>query len=309
MDLGAQYKQMLKQVKSSPAISPIASPSAVTPIQLAAAQPQQVSPTPSVIPQAVTDQINNQQQADNSTAQQVQQQALQSLQQPTQQIRPAPKKTDSNTGTSAAQAALSILNGKSEPMATVDYQELAKEGFTPTQISQYMGEHPNTELKNAPDNWDANVSQSTIVPKAAPITEHFGQNQPGVEVFSHGFTSGTGIGVPVGTPVATPPGDWKVVDTNTSAKQNGFIGDSDGSGWGNYVLVENKDTGEQLRYSHLSDVGVANGDTISGNKVIGLSGQSGNVTGPHLNLEYVNQKGEPADVLQSQYAPFIPKAQ
>jgi len=236
---------------------------------------------------------------------QLQQQAIDSLQQQGQPVELTDPRQQ-GVSTNAIKQATDML---SKPTATVDFKELSKEGYTPTQITQYLEDHPNTALKNAPVNWDANVTQNTIIPKAAPVTETVGERQPGVEVFSGGITTGTGLGVPVGTPVATPPGTWKVVQTNTGAKQNGKIGDSDGQGWGNFVLVQNQQTGEMLRYAHLSDVGVANGDTIKGNKVVGLSGMSGNVTGPHLNLQLLSPKGEPEDVLQSQYAQYIPLAQ
>ncbi len=192
---------------------------------------------------------------------------------------------------------------------TVDYKQLSSKGYSPTQIESYLSKNPGVTLKNAPSNWDAGIVQNTIIPKPAPVTEHYGDIQPGVEVFSGGFTSGTGIGVKSGTPLATPPGQWKVVQVYDQAPQKGYIGNSAGSGWGNNIVVQNQQTGESLRYSHLSDVNVAQGDTINGSRVIGDSGQSGNTTGDHLNLEYLTPDGKPADVLQSQYARYLPISQ
>lgn len=189
---------------------------------------------------------------------------------------------------------------------SVDYSQLKSKGYSPTQIENYLSQNPGVTLKNAPKDWAAGITQSTIIPKPAPLTETFGQIQPGVEVFSHGVTTGTGIGVSKGTPLATPPGDWKVVSTYDTAPQKGYIGNGAGDGWGNNVVVQNQQTGESLRYSHLSEVGVAPGDTIKGNQLIGLSGQSGNTTGDHLNIQYITPQGQPADILQSQYAPYLP---
>lgn len=224
---------------------------------------------------------------------------------PTQQMLDAMKQRLA-TPTPTQQASQSGQPQGQTSTGSVSYKSLAGKGFTPVQIEGYLSDHPGVQLTDAPSNWDASIQQNTIVPKAAPITEHFGENQPGVEVFSGGFTSGTGIGIPVGTPVATPPGKWTVVSTVDNAKQKGFIGDSDGQGWGNNIVVKNSQTGEELRYSHLSEVQVHIGDSINGNRIIGQSGQSGNVTGPHLNLEYITPDGKPADVLQSQYAEYIP---
>ncbi len=192
------------------------------------------------------------------------------------------------------------------PTKSIDYNQLKKQGFSPTQIEGYLSQNPGTTLKNAPDNWDAGIVQNTIIPKAAKITEHYGDIQPRVEVFSGGFTSGTGIGVKAGTPLATPPGKWKVVEVYDQAPQKGYIGNRAGSGWGNNVVVQNEQTGEELRYSHLSDVHIAQGDKINGSRVIGLSGQSGNTTGDHLNLQYIDPQGNPQDVLKSQYAKYLP---
>lgn len=189
---------------------------------------------------------------------------------------------------------------------SVDYGQLTKKGYTPTQIEGYLSQNPGVTLKNAPTDWAKDIQQKGIIPKSAPLTETFGQIQPGVEVFSHGVTTGTGIGVKAGTPLATPPGKWKVVESYDNAPKKGYIGNGAGQGWGNNVLIQNMDTGEQLRYSHLSDVGVAQGDTIGGNRVLGLSGQSGNTTGDHLNLQYITPDGKPADVLKSQYAAYLP---
>jgi murein DD-endopeptidase MepM/ murein hydrolase activator NlpD len=38
-------------------------------------------------------------------------------------------------------------------------------------------------------------------------------------------------------------------------------------------------------YAHLSTIRVERGQEVVGNQVIGLSGQSGNATGPHLHFE------------------------
>lgn len=56
------------------------------------------------------------------------------------------------------------------------------------------------------------------------------------------------------------------------------------SGYGNVIWI---DHGEDLItvYGHLSEIGVDVLQEVSKETVIGLTGQSGNVTGPHLHLE------------------------
>ena len=206
----------------------------------------------------------------------------------------------------ASQALTQIQQDQQQQRGSIDYGRLKEKGYSPTQIESYLSQNPGIQLKNAPSDWAASITQPTIIPKAAPLTETFGEVQPGVEVFSHGVTTGTGIGVKAGTPLATPPGQWKVVSMFDQAPQKGYIGNGAGSGWGNNIVLQNQQTGESLRYSHLSQVEVAQGDTINGSRVIGLSGQSGNTTGDHLNLQYIDPSGKPGDVLQSQYAKYLP---
>lgn len=59
---------------------------------------------------------------------------------------------------------------------------------------------------------------------------------------------------------------------------------ADPSGWGNYVIVRQKD-GHDVLYAHLSQVLVVPGVEISEGEALGLQGSTGNSTGPHLHFE------------------------
>lgn len=62
-------------------------------------------------------------------------------------------------------------------------------------------------------------------------------------------------------------------------------------GYGNSVLVE-LPTGERLRFSHLSTLGnVQVGQDIKPGELLGVTGQTGNTAGEHLDLEYYNKEG------------------
>lgn len=137
---------------------------------------------------------------------------------------------------------------------------------------------------------------------SAPITQAFGVVNPSIEKFSKGGVNyGTDFGVPVGTGVYLPDGRWKVVEAFGNAK-TGYLGDRTNRGYGNSILVQNLDTGEKLRFSHLSQVGVGNGQILNGGISIAKTGASGNVTGPHLDLEYYDSSGRISNVLSSKYA-------
>ncbi|MET9475010.1 LysM peptidoglycan-binding domain-containing M23 family metallopeptidase, partial [Streptomyces sp. NPDC002922] len=57
-----------------------------------------------------------------------------------------------------------------------------------------------------------------------------------------------------------------------------------GGAYGNEVVVKHAD-GHYSQYGHLSALSVSVGQAVSAGQQIGLSGATGNVTGPHLHFE------------------------
>ncbi|MET8981279.1 M23 family metallopeptidase [Streptomyces sp. NPDC004539] len=57
-----------------------------------------------------------------------------------------------------------------------------------------------------------------------------------------------------------------------------------GDGFGNQILIRHRD-GYFTQYAHLSRIDVRKGQRVAAGQRIGLSGASGNVTGPHLHFE------------------------
>jgi murein DD-endopeptidase MepM/ murein hydrolase activator NlpD len=57
-----------------------------------------------------------------------------------------------------------------------------------------------------------------------------------------------------------------------------------GGAYGNNVVIKMND-GTFTQYGHLSSIGVSVGQTVNPGQQIGLSGATGNVTGPHLHFE------------------------
>jgi murein DD-endopeptidase MepM/ murein hydrolase activator NlpD len=57
-----------------------------------------------------------------------------------------------------------------------------------------------------------------------------------------------------------------------------------GGSYGNNIVIRMND-GTYTQYGHLSSIGVSVGQTVTPGQQIGLSGATGNVTGPHLHFE------------------------
>ncbi|MFI6942566.1 M23 family metallopeptidase [Streptomyces sp. NPDC050418] len=57
-----------------------------------------------------------------------------------------------------------------------------------------------------------------------------------------------------------------------------------GGAYGNNIVIKMKD-GTYTQYGHLSSIAVTVGQTVTPGQQIGLSGATGNVTGPHLHFE------------------------
>ena len=95
---------------------------------------------------------------------------------------------------------------------------------------------------------------------------------------------GVDFGVPTGTPVHAAK-DGQVIDSNYNP-----------SGFGNYLTVQHND-GYQTIYGHLSDRIAAKGSTVSAGDVIGLSGNTGFSTGPHLHFQVQDSAGNLANPL------------
>ena len=84
------------------------------------------------------------------------------------------------------------------------------------------------------------------------------------------------IGIPVGTPIKTTM-DGTVVHAGWNDQ-----------GYGNLVIIENG--AYRTYYAHLSSTPVSVGDEVAAGMVVGLSGNTGNSTGPHLHYEIRRNK-------------------
>ncbi|WP_338674101.1 LysM peptidoglycan-binding domain-containing M23 family metallopeptidase [Streptomyces sp. SCSIO 30461] len=111
----------------------------------------------------------------------------------------------------------------------------------------------------------------------------------------------------VSTAYRTPGALWSsgyhtgldfIASTGTSVKSVG-PGSVVSAGWagayGNQVVIRHTD-GTYAQYAHLSVLSVSAGQDVSGGQQIGLSGSTGNSTGPHLHFEIRTAPGYGSDI-------------
>jgi murein DD-endopeptidase MepM/ murein hydrolase activator NlpD len=90
-------------------------------------------------------------------------------------------------------------------------------------------------------------------------------------MWSSGYHTGVDFSVPTGTSL-------KAVGAGT------VVSAGWGGAYGNQVVVK-LDDGYYAQYAHLSSLSVSAGQTVTAGQQVGLSGATGNVTGPHLHFE------------------------
>lgn len=154
-----------------------------------------------------------------------------------------------------------------------------------------------TALADAPASGGVTLAPGHLYPPATgPITQDFGPTDLSIElpftyqgVYYPHFHTGVDIGIGTGTPVRAADAGTVVLateNTNSSGQPVGF---------GIYVLIYHGGNLFTL-YGHLSALSVTAGQKVSTGQIIGLSGSTGNSTGPHLHFE-VRQGQVPIDPL------------
>lgn len=104
------------------------------------------------------------------------------------------------------------------------------------------------------------------------------------------------VNASIGTGYRVPGGMWSsgyhtgidfAVSTGTSIHAIGpakVVSAGWGGAYGNEVVLQHAD-GVYSQYAHMSRVDVSAGQTVAGGQVLGLSGDTGNTSGPHLHME------------------------
>lgn len=161
---------------------------------------------------------------------------------------PAPKKTESQSGAKADAKAQTRTAPKAEVKSEV-----------------------KAEVQAAPET-EAPATQDNASGYAHPVP---GNHTTAYRASGANWSSGshTGIDFPVST------------GTSVKAITSGTVVTAGwGGAYGNQVVIKHAD-GHYSQYGHLSSLSVSAGQTVSAGQQVGLSGSTGNATGPHLHFE------------------------
>lgn len=125
----------------------------------------------------------------------------------------------------------------------------------------------------------AGGGSTMMAPAAGPITATFGQKG---KMWKHGGHLGMDYGVPEGSPVHAAAAGTVIKDNNSGEL-------------GHYLVVDHGN-GITTTYAHLQSSSADShiGDSVAAGQLIGRSGATGNVTGPHLHFA-VQQNGQYID--------------
>jgi murein DD-endopeptidase MepM/ murein hydrolase activator NlpD len=136
--------------------------------------------------------------------------------------------------------------------------------YTQSAIDAYMSKKGPTGQVVSKTAKPASSNTSSKLPVSGPISSPFGHRARGNHL-------GTDFAVPTGTPVNAPA--------------NGIIqsAGTNGGHAGTYVILDAG--GTVHKFFHLSKIMVKSGDHVSQGDVIGLTGNTGLSTGPHLHWE------------------------
>lgn len=160
---------------------------------------------------------------------------------------------------------------------------IGKKARTSTTKTESSASSSSSKAKKTEKAASKSSSNSTAATQSSATTSSSGYTLPvtgatigtGYRVagsmWSSGYHTGVDFVVPTGTSL-------KAVAAGT------VVSAGWGGAYGNQVVIKLND-GYYAQYAHLSQLSVSAGQTVTEGQQIGLSGATGNVTGPHLHFE------------------------
>jgi penicillin-binding protein A len=161
-----------------------------------------------------------------------------------------------------------------EPEETIE----AVEGMPPTPTPTVQGSiAPPPDIPRDPDKADITAGSTCIITREGPVGS-------GEFIWPSQFQALSGTDFQEGHPgidLSTPEGIPVYAADSGLVIFAGWTGDL---GYGNAILIDHGN-GFQTLYGHLSQVSTVCSAAVEKGKLIGLSGDTGNSSGPHLHFE------------------------
>ncbi|MDQ1050110.1 LysM peptidoglycan-binding domain-containing M23 family metallopeptidase [Streptomyces sp. V4I2] len=152
---------------------------------------------------------------------------------------------------------------------------------SPSSSSSKSSSSSDSSVSSKSSSSGSSSSKTEAAPQSADTASGFTAPVSGAAVgtayrtagsmWSSGYHTGVDFSVPTGTSL-------KAVGAGT------VVSAGWGGAYGNQVVVKLAD-GYYAQYAHLSSLSVSNGQSVTAGQQVGLSGATGNVTGPHLHFE------------------------
>ncbi|WP_406185872.1 peptidoglycan DD-metalloendopeptidase family protein [Streptomyces sp. NBC_01006] len=163
----------------------------------------------------------------------------------------------------------------------------------PAKKSSDSGADSASDAKGSTDAKGA--ADAAPAPAAAPAKKNTAAKPAAGTVSAAGFVapvSGGGISTQYKTPGAMWSSGYHtgvdfIASSGTTVRAVGagtVVSAGWGGAYGNEVVIRHAD-GKYSQYGHLSQLSVSVGQSVTGGQTIGLSGSTGNSTGPHLHFE------------------------
>lgn len=196
---------------------------------------------------------------------------------------------ENRTALLSAQPAVAELTAAAAPAQIIEIKAVAPEQTadepetepeketTEVQVEETTSE-PEKETKKESDSgyiWPADINAEIIAnyPSYSDGSAHWG-----VDI---GLYDENGCNVSEGTSIYAAR-DGVVITAYNDGKWN--------TGFGNYCIIDHGD-GTQTLYAHSKNITVSEGDAVEQGQVIGIVGDTGNTTAPHLHFEVRVESG------------------
>jgi murein DD-endopeptidase MepM/ murein hydrolase activator NlpD len=151
---------------------------------------------------------------------------------------------------------------------SLQFDETTSQLLDPTVVNNEYALLRSIYTKVTPEKY---WSGGFIVPADGPLTARYGEQRSINGSAPSGHHGGTDIGVAEGTPVKATAAGKVVLARQLQVR-------------GNMVIIDHGG-GLYSGYAHLSAFAVSEGQMVQQGDMIGLSGKTGLVTGPHLHWE------------------------